>query len=354
VKNQSSTYLQSGVDIDKAEKFTQNIKKLVSKTERKEQIGSIGGFGALFEIPKNYRRPVLVSGTDGVGTKLMLAYLSGMHKVVGLDLVAMSVNDIAVLGAEPLYFLDYYACGSLSLAVASDVMSGIAEGCKQAGCALIGGETAEMPGLYAKNEYDLAGFAVGIVEKDQIIDGGNICSGDIILGLPSNGLHSNGFSLARLILEEAFGNSYLEKSNDLILNSTGKSLFSSLMTPTRIYVGVLRELIKKHFSKIHGIAHITGGGMVKNIPRILPRNLRACIEKKAWPKLELMDWLVTQGNIEEKEFYSVFNAGIGMILVVDANEVKQILKTLESFGEDVYVMGKVEDRQSKDSQIEIF
>ncbi len=349
----NTTYKDSGVDIEQGEILVEKIKNLSKKTHRKETLGSIGGFGALFQVPNNYKNPVLVSGADGVGTKLKLAFLSKLHKVVGIDLVAMSVNDILVLGAEPLFFLDYFACGSLSVETAEKVIEGVVEGCKISGCSLIGGETAEMPGMYRLEEYDLAGFAVGIVEKDKIINGKKIKEGDKILGFPSSGLHSNGFSMVRMILNKVFGKNYLKKIKDFKLSSSGDSLLNQLMTPTRIYVDPVSDILKTNYDSIHGLSHITGGGPKGNIPRIIPDKFKAIIEKKNFPRSNLIDWLQKEGNVTDKELFSVFNAGIGMVMIVDKDSVDLVKNLASKKNNSLIMLGEIKKRQNDDSQIEI-
>jgi phosphoribosylformylglycinamidine cyclo-ligase len=322
---QGFSYRDAGVDIDAGDALVEAIKPFARRTMRPEVLAGIGGFGALCEIPKKYRHPVLVSGTDGVGTKLKLAFALGRHATVGIDLVAMSVNDVLVQGAEPLFFLDYFACGKLDTQVATDVVKGIARGCEIAGCALIGGETAEMPGMYPDGEYDLAGFCVGVVEKDRILDGRSIRPGDAILGLASSGAHSNGYSLIRKIIERS--------------KPDGK-LLDALMEPTRIYVKPVLKLLES--VAVKGIAHITGGGITENVPRILQKNLSARIKKAAWPRPELFNWLQREGNVAEDEMHRVFNCGIGMVLVVDAADAKRAADLLGAQGETVYQIGKIE------------
>jgi phosphoribosylformylglycinamidine cyclo-ligase len=322
---QGFSYRDAGVDIDAGDALVEAIKPFARRTMRPEVLAGIGGFGALCEIPKKYRHPVLVSGTDGVGTKLKLAFALGRHATVGIDLVAMSVNDVLVQGAEPLFFLDYFACGKLDTQVATDVVKGIARGCEIAGCALIGGETAEMPGMYPEGEYDLAGFCVGVVEKDRILDGRSIRPGDAILGLASSGAHSNGYSLIRKIIERS--------------KPDGK-LLDALMEPTRIYVKPVLKLLES--VAVKGIAHITGGGITENVPRILQKNLSARIKKAAWPRPELFNWLQREGNVAEDEMHRVFNCGIGMVLVVDAADAKRAADLLGAQGETVYQIGKIE------------
>lgn len=332
-KTSSLTYRDAGVDIDTGEALVQRIKPLVQRTMRDGVLSGLGGFGALFEIPAGYRQPVLVSGTDGVGTKLRLAFDWQRHRTVGIDLVAMSVNDILVQGAEPLYFLDYFACGVLALDTATEVIAGIAQGCEQAGCALIGGETAEMPGMYPEGEYDLAGFAVGIVEKDQIIDGQTIQAGDRLLGLASSGPHSNGYSLIRKVLErtQAQPDDQLE----------GQKLVDLLMAPTRIYVPSILSALRVHPGQIKGMAHITGGGLSENIPRILPAGLGVQLEAQAWSMPKVFQWLQEQGQISDEEMWRVFNCGIGMVLIADPQQADNLADYLAGQGETVYQLGEV-------------
>jgi phosphoribosylformylglycinamidine cyclo-ligase len=318
----------------------ENIKPYAKCTMRPEVLAGIGGFGALFEISKKYRNPVLVSGTDGVGTKLKLAFQSGQHDSIGIDLVAMSVNDILVQGAEPLFFLDYFACGKLDVETATRVVKGIAKGCEQAGCALIGGETAEMPGMYPEGEYDLAGFAVGAVEKDQIITGLTIREGDAVLGLASSGAHSNGYSLIRKIIEK--------NNTDLSADFHGKALIDVIMAPTRIYVKPLLELMK-HLP-VKGMAHITGGGLTENIPRVLPEGVTAILKHDAWDMPPLFHWLRQQGNVNEQEMLRVFNCGIGMALVVAPEFVDTAMRLLRSSGETVWHIGTIRQRHADEAQ----
>ncbi|HMK15167.1 MAG TPA: phosphoribosylformylglycinamidine cyclo-ligase [Burkholderiales bacterium] len=328
------SYLDAGVDIGAGDRLVENIKPLAQKTLRPEVLAGIGGFGALFEISKKYRDPVLVSGSDGVGTKLKLAFQLNKHDTVGIDLVAMSINDILVLGAEPLFFLDYFACSKLDVATATQVIQGIAKGCELAGCALIGGETAEMPGFYAAGEYDLAGFAVGVVEKDRIITGRTIAEGDAVLGLASSGAHSNGYSLIRKIIEMS--------GASLSSDFHGKSLGEALLAPTRIYVQALRELMQ-HLP-VKGMAHITGGGLLENIPRILPDNLCAVLQRSAWDTPPLFEWLQVQGNVTEHEMNRTFNCGIGMVVVVSPEYSQQAQKLLRASGEQVWRIGEIKER----------
>ena len=327
------TYRDAGVDIEAGESLVERIKPLVQKTQRPECLGNIGGFGGLFELPiDRYRQPVLVSGTDGVGTKLKLAVILDRHDTIGIDLVAMCVNDVLVLGAEPLYFLDYFATGRLSPEHAQSVIAGIASGCETAGAALIGGETAEMPGMYSPGDYDLAGFCVGVVEKDQIIDGSHIRAGDQVLGLASSGLHSNGYSLARAVLE---------RSHTTLDNPIGETtLGEALLAPTRIYVRPILALLKA--VPIHGIAHITGGGLPGNIPRILPDNCDCRIDATAWPRPEIFQWLQSEGSIDDTEMLRTFNCGIGLVIIVSSDTAAQAHEMLEASGETVYRLGEVQ------------
>ena len=321
----SLSYRDAGVDIDAGDALVEAIKPFARRTMRPEVLAGLGGFGALCSIPKKYKEPILVSGTDGVGTKLKLAFMLGRHNTVGIDLVAMSVNDVLVQGAEPLFFLDYFACGKLDKNVAVQVIRGIAEGCEQAGCALIGGETAEMPGMYPEGEYDLAGFCVGVVEKDRIIDGSAINAGDALIGLASSGAHSNGYSLVRRILGE-------DKPNS--------GLADTLMEPTRIYVKPVLKLMAA--VQVKGLSHITGGGLIGNVPRMLPQGKRAVLRKKMWPRPELFTWLQKNGNVAEDEMHRVFNCGIGMVLCVAREQVAATLMLLKREGELAYEIGFVE------------
>ncbi|MFI4891232.1 MAG: phosphoribosylformylglycinamidine cyclo-ligase [Steroidobacterales bacterium] len=326
------TYREAGVDIDAGEELVERIKPLVRRTMRREVLGGIGGFGALVEVPlERYRRPVLVSGTDGVGTKLRLAIDTRRHDTVGIDLVAMCANDVVVQGAEPLFFLDYFATGKLDVGVGARLIAGIAEGCVQAGCALVGGETAEMPGMYHGEDYDLAGFCVGIVEKDRIIDGSGTRAGDVVIGLASNGPHSNGFSLIRRILEVS--------AADLSMDLDGVALIDRLMAPTRIYVKPLLELIGR--VPVRGLAHITGGGLVENIPRVIPENLEVVLERGAWPRPAVFEWLQSRGNVADAEMYRVFNCGIGMTVQVAPGDADSALAILREAGQEAAVIGVV-------------
>ncbi|MBS7405125.1 MAG: phosphoribosylformylglycinamidine cyclo-ligase [Oxalobacter sp.] len=337
---QSLSYRDAGVDIDAGDALVDAIKPFAKRTMREGVLGGIGGFGALFEIGRKYREPVLVSGTDGVGTKLRLAFELNRHDTVGIDLVAMSVNDILVQGAEPLFFLDYFACGKLDVATASRVVKGIAAGCEQAGCALIGGETAEMPGMYPEGEYDLAGFAVGAVEKSEIIDGRKIAPGDVVLGLASSGIHSNGYSLVRRIIEMV--------KPDLNADFDGRTLADALMAPTRIYVKPLLSLMAS--VEVKGMAHITGGGLVENIPRILQEHLTAVLKKEAWTMPPLFSWLQKHGNVASEEMHRVFNCGIGMAVIVSREQAEQAMAHLRAAGETVYRIGEIRQRTGDEPQ----
>ncbi|MBI1174822.1 MAG: phosphoribosylformylglycinamidine cyclo-ligase [Sideroxydans sp.] len=340
----SLSYRDAGVDIDAGDRLVENIKPFAKRTMRPEVLGGLGGFGALVEISKKYNEPVLVSGTDGVGTKLKLAFELNRHDSVGIDLVGMSVNDILVQGAEPLFFLDYFACGKLDVDAATEVIKGIAYGCEQAGCALIGGETAEMPGMYPLGEYDLAGFAVGVVEKAGIITGQDIRPGDVVLGLASNGAHSNGYSLVRKILA-------LNKS-DINAHFDGeRTLADCIMAPTRIYVKPLLALMRQ--ITVKGMAHITGGGLLENIPRVLPETVVAQLDGKAWQTPKLFDWLRTMGNVEQQEMYRTFNCGIGMAVIVATDDAAAAIRHLEAAGETVWTIGAIRARQGDEAQTQV-
>ena len=332
----SLTYRDAGVDIDAGDALVDRIKPLAAKTMRPGVMAGIGGFGALFEVPRHLKEPVLVSGTDGVGTKLRLAFEWQRHSTVGIDLVAMSVNDILVQGAEPLYFLDYFACGELSVDTAASVVGGIAKGCELAGCALIGGETAEMPGMYPPGEYDLAGFAVGAVEKSLIIDGKSIVPGDVILGLASSGAHSNGFSLLRKILTHANA----RPAQDL----GGRPLEDVVMEPTRIYVKSVLAALAAHGPAIKGLAHITGGGLLDNVPRILQPGLAARLHRDGWAMPPLFSWLQQNGGVADAEMYRVFNCGIGMVMVVPKDKADAVMASLRAHGEEVSQIGEIIER----------
>ncbi|MCX7672689.1 MAG: phosphoribosylformylglycinamidine cyclo-ligase [Thiobacillaceae bacterium] len=328
----SLSYRDAGVDIAAGDDLVERIKPHARRTLRPEVLAGIGGFGALVELPQRYRQPVLVAGTDGVGTKLKLAFALGRHDTIGVDLVAMSVNDILVQGAEPLFFLDYYACGRLEVDVAEQVVAGIARGCELAGCALIGGETAEMPGMYPIGEYDLAGFAVGVVERDRIITGDSIRAGDVILGLASSGPHSNGYSLIRRIVELS--------GADLMAEFRGRSLGETLLEPTRIYVRPVLALLAA--VPVKGLAHITGGGITGNLPRILPDGLAARIDAAAWSWPPVFQWLREAGGVSTEEMYRTFNCGIGLIVVVAPEQAEHARHLLTEQGETVYTLGRVE------------
>ena len=330
----SLSYRDAGVDIDAGDALVEAIKPFAKRTMREGVLKGIGGFGALFEVSKKFNEPVLVAGTDGVGTKLKLAFELNRHDTVGIDLVAMSVNDILVQGAEPLFFLDYFACGKLDVATATAVIKGVAYGCELAGCALIGGETAEMPSMYPAGEYDLAGFAVGAVEKSKIIDGSAICPGDVVLGLASSGVHSNGYSLVRKIIERA--------RPDLAADFHGRPLADVLMEPTRIYVKPLLALMES--MEIKGMVHITGGGLVENVPRVLQDNLTAVLDSAAWTMPPLFHWLQLHGGVADAEMYRVFNCGIGMIVIVAAENADAACAQLQAAGESVSRVGTIRAR----------
>ncbi|HHJ35525.1 MAG TPA: phosphoribosylformylglycinamidine cyclo-ligase, partial [Gammaproteobacteria bacterium] len=331
------------VNIDAGNAFVEKIKSSVSSTRRPGVMGGFGGFGGCFELPENYQQPVLVSGTDGVGTKLKLAIDLNKHDTIGIDLVAMCVNDILVLGAEPLYFLDYYATGELDTEVAVKVVEGIAEGCRQSNAALIGGETAEMPGMYGKGDYDLAGFCVGIVEKQKIIDSSRVKAGDTMIAIASSGPHSNGYSLIRKIIEVS----------DADINATfgehGHILGEALLAPTKIYVEAIHALLPDF--DIHAMAHITGGGLLENIPRVLPENTRAVIDGDSWQLPEVFHWLQENGNVENSEMHRTFNCGIGMVLIIDANDAEGIISTLEGMGENAWKLGEIDNGKVTDAQV---
>ena len=334
----SLSYRDAGVDIDAGSQLIERIKPHVAQTMRPEVIGGLGGFGALFELPVDrYQQPVLVSGTDGVGTKLKLALEMNRHDTIGIDLVAMCVNDILVLGAEPLYFLDYYATGKLDNDVATDVIKGIAEGCRQAGAALTGGETAEMPGMYGQGDYDLAGFCVGVVEKSKIIDGSKVAANDVLIGLASSGPHSNGYSLVRKIIEVSQAN--------LDQPFADKTLGEALLAPTRIYVKTVRELLEN--IDIHAMSHITGGGLLENIPRVMPNNTRAQIDASSWQMPQVFNWLQQQGNVEQQEMYRTFNCGVGMVLVVAAEAADRAIEQLNVAGEHAWRLGEIVSAHGK-------
>lgn len=340
----SLSYRDAGVDIDAGDQLVENIKPFARRTMRPEVLSGIGGFGGLVEIGKHYREPVLVSGTDGVGTKLKLAFELNRHDTVGIDLVAMSVNDILVQGAEPLFFLDYFACGKLDVSTATEVIRGIATGCEQAGCALIGGETAEMPGMYPSGEYDLAGFAVGVVEKSRIITGETIVPGDVLLGLASNGAHSNGYSLIRKVLHLTQADYYAPFDGE-------RRLGDVVMAPTRIYVKPLLKLMNT--LPVKGMAHITGGGLLENIPRVLPSTVVAQLDAAAWRMPHLFQWLQSEGNVLPTEMYRTFNCGIGMAVVVAASDADQAIAFLQAEGETVYRLGHIRPRQGDEARTQV-
>jgi len=334
------SYRDAGVDIDAGDRLVERIKPFAQRTRREGVLAGIGGFGALFELSRKYREPVLVSGTDGVGTKLKLAFQLGYHDTVGIDLVAMSVNDVLVQGAEPLFFLDYFACGKLDVDVAARVIKGIAAGCEQAGCALIGGETAEMPGMYPTGEYDLAGFAVGVVEKSKIVDGRALRPGDAVIGLASSGAHSNGYSLIRRVIES--------RNVDLAQTFDGRTLGDALMAPTRIYVKSLLGLLG--VLPVKAMAHITGGGLVENVPRILPDGLAVTLHASRWTAPAVFEWLRTTGNIAASEMHRTFNCGIGMTVFVAPEHVDAALNMLRAAGETATVIGEVHAQRPGQAQ----
>jgi len=333
------SYRDAGVDIEAGDALVEEIKPFAKRTMRPEVLGGIGGFGSLFEVPKKFKNPVLVSGTDGVGTKLKLAFQLNKHDTVGIDLVAMSVNDILVQGAEPLFFLDYFACGKLEVGVAAQVIKGIALGCEQAGCALVGGETAEMPGMYPAGEYDLAGFAVGAVDKEAIIDGTTIAAGDVVLGLASSGAHSNGYSLIRKLIDKS--------GIDMDSDFHGKPFRDVVMAPTRIYVKSLLKLLAA--MPVKGMAHITGGGITENIPRVLPAGLTAEVRRDSWTLPPLFQWLQAQGNVVDDEMYRTFNCGIGMVVIVSAAQAPEAIKLLADAGEQVWQIGQIRAQQPNEA-----
>jgi len=339
----SLSYRDAGVDIDLGNALVRRIGSVVKSTARPEVLSDIGGFGGLFELPAGYRQPVLVAATDGVGTKLKLALELGRHDSVGIDLVAMCVNDLIVCGAQPLFFLDYYATGALDVDVAAEVVGGIGAGCRQAGCALIGGETAEMPGMYGAGDYDLAGFAVGVVEKDEIIVPERVSAGDRLIGLASSGPHSNGYSLIRKIIEVT--------GADLGQDFAGRSLGEVLLEPTRIYVRAIAALQEK--VAIHGLAHITGGGITENLPRVLPAGLAARIDTASWARPAIFDWLEDAGNVSGEEMFRTFNCGLGMIVCVAADDLDPALKLLREAGEDAFPVGEVLAGEGREAAVEL-
>ena len=338
-KPQKLNYQDAGVSIDRGNQLVNRIKSSASSTHGKGVIGNLGGFGALFDIgAMNYKDPVLVSGTDGVGTKIMLATVMNQHNTIGIDLVAMCVNDILVQGASPLFFLDYFACGELDVDTASDVINSIAQGCKLAGCSLIGGETAEMPGMYAVGEYDLAGFCVGAVERTDIIDGNTVQAGDILIGIASSGPHSNGYSLIRKILEVS--------NDNLTTEFGGRTLGEVLLEPTKIYVKAIKKLFQT--CDVKALSHITGGGLTENLPRVIPDNVQVSIDTQSWSLPPVFEWLQSEGNIESQEMYRTFNCGVGMIVCVSEKDKNDAIQCLKSSGETAWVIGQVEIKQEND------
>ncbi len=342
-KNSSLSYKDAGVDIDAGNALVDRIKGVVKRTHRPEVMGGIGGFGALCELPTKYKQPLLVSGTDGVGTKLRLALDMKKHNTIGIDLVAMCVNDLIVQGAEPLFFLDYYATGKLDVDTAADVVSGIGEGCVQAGCALIGGETAEMPGMYDGEDYDVAGFCVGVVEKADVIDGSKVTAGDALIAVGSSGPHSNGYSLIRKILE-------ISKA-DLSEKLNGITIGDQLLEPTRIYIKPALKMIAAH--DIHAISHITGGGFWENIPRVLPQGTKAVIDGNSWQWPAIFHWLQAKGNVDTFEMYRTFNCGVGLIIALPQDQAASAVELLKSEGETAWVIGEIAAAGSDEEQVEI-
>ena len=343
MSNTQLSYKDAGVDIHAGNELVERIKGDVKRTRRPEVMGGLGGFGALCALPTKYKEPILVSGTDGVGTKLRLAIDLKKHDTIGQELVAMCVNDLIVQGAEPLFFLDYYATGKLDVDVAASVIKGIADGCEMSGCALVGGETAEMPGMYHEGDYDLAGFCVGVVEKSEIIDGTAVKTGDTLIALGSSGAHSNGYSLIRKVLEVSGAN-----PADLL---EGKSLSEHLLAPTKIYVKSILQLIKQ--TDVHAIAHLTGGGFWENIPRVLPDNTKAVIDESSWQWPAIFNWLQEKGNISRYEMYRTFNCGVGMVIALPEKEIETALALLEQAGEKAWVIGKIAPLGEGEAQVEI-
>ena len=344
MSKQSLSYKDAGVDINAGNALVERIKPEVKRTTRAEVIGGLGGFGALCAIPSKYKEPILVSGTDGVGTKLRLAIDLKKHDTIGIDLVAMCVNDLVVQGAEPLFFLDYYATGKLDVNVAADVVKGIADGCVQSGCALVGGETAEMPGMYHAGDYDLAGFCVGVVEKSEIIDGSRVKNGDALIALGSSGPHSNGYSLVRKVIDVAGVN----PATELLDN---KLLSEHVLAPTKIYVKSVLALIKQ--ADVHAIAHLTGGGFWENIPRVLPKNTKAVIDEKSWKWPSVFNWLQEKGNIDTYEMYRTFNCGVGMVIALPQEQVDTALAILKQAGENAWLIGHIEHAEDDAEQVVI-
>lgn len=339
----SLSYKDAGVDIDAGNALVERIKHVAKRTSRPEVMGGLGGFGALCQLPSGYKEPVLVSGTDGVGTKLRLAMDLGIHDSIGIDLVAMCVNDLIVAGAEPLFFLDYYATGKLNVDIATEVVSGIGKGCELAGCALVGGETAEMPGMYEGDDYDLAGFCTGVVEKSEIIDGSKVKSGDVLIGLASSGPHSNGYSLIRKVLEV--------RDADLQEDLGGETLAKALIAPTRIYVKSLLQLMKS--AQVNALSHITGGGLLENLPRVLPQGCLARVDVSSWEMPAVFRWLQNAGNIDAREMYRTFNCGVGMVICVPADQAGKALATLKELGEEAFVVGSIEDAAEGSEAVEL-
>ena len=344
MSNTQLSYKDAGVDIHAGNELVERIKADVKRTRRPEVMGGLGGFGALCALPTKYKEPILVSGTDGVGTKLRLAIDLNKHDTIGQDLVAMCVNDLVVQGAEPLFFLDYYATGKLDVDVAADVVKGIADGCAISGCALVGGETAEMPGMYHVGDYDLAGFCVGVVEKSEIIDGSAVKAGDVLVALASSGPHSNGYSLIRKVLE-------VSGAKPAVDQLEGKPLSEHLLAPTKIYVKSVLELVEN--TDVHAIAHLTGGGFWENIPRVLPENTKAVIDEKSWTWPAIFSWLQEKGNISRYEMYRTFNCGVGMVIAVPAAEAEKAVSLLTQAGETAWVIGKIEALGNGTEQVEI-
>jgi len=343
-QKKSLSYKDAGVDIDAGDALVERIKGIAKRTRRSGVLGGIGGFGALCEIPSGYKEPVLVSGTDGVGTKLKLAMDLGIHNTIGIDLVAMCANDLIVSGAEPLFFLDYYATGKLDVDTAASVIEGIGQGCEQAGCALVGGETAEMPGMYSGEDYDLAGFCVGVVEKSQIIDGSKVKIGDSIIGIASSGPHSNGYSLIRKIIQTS-------KSKLSAKLENKQTIGEALLAPTRIYVKPLLRVIKEF--DVHALAHITGGGLTENIPRVLPKNAKAVLDTRSWQRPEIFNWLQEKGNVEELEMHRTFNCGIGMVMCIPENQIANAISMLRDLGENACLIGTIEKAQNDEAQVQL-
>ena len=340
-QNKSLSYKDAGVDIDAGNALVNNIKGVVKKTRRPEVMGGLGGFAGLCELPTKYKQPVLVSGTDGVGTKLRLAMDLNKHDTIGIDLVAMCVNDLIVCGAEPLFFLDYYATGKLNVDVATNVVTGIGEGCLQSGCALVGGETAEMPGMYEGEDYDLAGFCVGVAEKEELIDGSKVKEGDVIIGLQSSGVHSNGYSLVRKIIEVS--------GADLNEDLKGQNLGDALLAPTRIYVKPILKMLEQ--VEVNSICHITGGGVYENIPRVLPEGTKVILDPAAWERPAVFDWLQEKGNVDWHEMHLTFNCGLGMIVVVSEDKAQQAMDILNAEGETATIVGRIEKAADGEEQV---